>query len=885
MDYFAARGHEVVPSSSLVPGDDPTLLFTNSGMVQFKEVFLGQQLRSVPRAVTAQRCVRAGGKHNDLENVGYTARHHTFFEMLGNFSFGDYFKAEAIHYAWEVLTKEFGLPPERLWVTVFEEDDEAAKIWLNDIGVPAARLSRIGARDNFWSMGDSGPCGPCSEVFYDHGPEVAGGPPGSAQQDGDRFVEIWNLVFMQFNRGRDGKLEPLPKPSVDTGLGLERIAAILQGVQSNYEIDLFRNLIQAAAAVLGVDDEGDQSLRVIADHIRSTAFLLVDGVTPSNEGRGYVVRRIIRRAVRHGYRLGCREPFMHKLVQPLIDEMGEAYPELLANGEQVERVLQRENEKFTETLTQGLKILDREIAAFSDASKQTKTISGEAAFRLYDTFGFPLDLTADVAREHGLQVDTAAFEQAMAKQRQRARAASQFVQSGPLTVDGVGASRFVGYQGLQSDTRVVALLAKPSSDSQAEAPGKQPVAHSAAAKLNQLSPLSQLSEGQRGIVVLEHTPFYAESGGQVGDRGEIRFQNAAFRVSDTRYLSNKVIAHLGAVTRGRIDDGDRATAQVDAGFRSDCANNHSATHLLHAALKAVLGSHVQQKGSLVEAPRLRFDFSHSAAVGKHALLQIEQRVNQNIRANTSVTAATMDLEQAKADGAEALFGEKYDAQVRVIRMGEFSFELCGGTHVQRSGDIGLLKIISESGVAAGVRRIEAVTGRYAEQWVAQHLALLDSAAAVFKSPPEHLAQRLKTTLDEQRQQQKQIETLQKKLLAATSTAAEQVEEINRIKVVAIRQDQADAKAMRMTVDQWKRQLGSCIVFVAGVTANKVLMIAGVTSDLALRYHAGKLIQALAPLVDGQGGGKAELAQGGGGKINSVEQVMVAMKRWVAEVAP
>lgn len=853
LGYFSERGHEIVPGSSLVPGDDPTLLFTNSGMVQFKDVFLGNRPPGGQRAVTAQRCVRAGGKHNDLENVGYTARHHTFFEMLGNFSFGDYFKSEAIGYAWELLTGEFNLPAERLWVTVFEEDDETAWIWLKEVGVPAERLSRIGGADNFWSMGDTGPCGPCSEIFYDHGPAVAGGPPGSADQDGDRFVEIWNLVFMQYNRGGDGKLNPLPKLSVDTGLGLERIAAILQGVHSNYEIDLFRNLIKVAAGVLAVDPGDNKSLRVIADHIRSTAFLLVDGVTPSNEGRGYVLRRIIRRAVRHGYRLGCREPFMHKLVRPLIDEMGEAYPELAAGGAQVERMLQRENEKFNETLAQGLKILDREIAALAGT-----VIPGAVAFRLYDTFGFPLDLTADVAREHGLTVDNDAFEQAMAAQRARARAARHFVLGEPLRVDGVGATEFTGYQSLKSAGKVLALVV-----------GQRPV--------------ELLSEGESGIVVMDSTPFYAESGGQLGDRGEIHFAHGVFAVEDTQYQANRVIGHVGTVTSGRINKGGRGEARVTADLRRHCANHHSATHLLHAALKAVLGDHVRQKGSLVEPRRLRFDFSHSEGVGKTQLAAIEQLVNRNIRANTPVIVDVIDLDEARAGGAEALFGEKYDERVRVVRMGEFSFELCGGTHVERTGGIGFFKIISESGIAAGVRRIEALCGAWAEEWISRQLALLDDAASALKSPPERLGERLKALLDSQRAQCRQIQSLQGNLAARGGAVSAREEEVNGVKVVAIRQDQADAKTMRMAVDQWKRKLGSGIVLIAGVNENKVIMIAGVTGDLAARYPAGQLIRALAPLVEGSGGGKPELAQGGGSKVGAVAEAMAALYRWVAEV--
>ncbi|MGI9311152.1 MAG: alanine--tRNA ligase [bacterium] len=859
LDYFAARGHQIVPSSSLVPSDDATLLFTNAGMVQFKDVFLGVDAPPHPRAVTAQRCVRAGGKHNDLDNVGYTARHHTFFEMLGNFSFGDYFKREAIDYAWALLTDEFALPPERLWVTVFEDDDEAADLWLNRIGVRPERFARIGAHDNFWSMGDTGPCGPCSEVFYDHGAQVAGGPPGSAEQEGDRFVEIWNLVFMQYNRDADGELVPLPKPSVDTGMGLERIAAVLQGVHSNYDIDLFRNLITAAADALGARaDHDNQSLRVIADHIRSTALLIADGVMPSNEGRGYVLRRIIRRAVRHGYQLGCRAPFMHKLVAALIAEMGAACPELVAAHAQVERILQSENEKFNETLEQGLRILDREIAALDG-----KVIPGDAAFRLYDTFGFPLDLTADVAREHGLGVDADGFDRAMAAQRAHARAASQFGEQRKARVAGVEATRFVGHQDLRGEAKVVALL----DDSQ---PPKT---------------IECLRNGERGIVVLECTPFYAESGGQVGDRGEIRFGDAVFAVDDTQYLANRVIAHIGAPTRGDINVGDLGEAQVDADLRRDCAGNHSATHLLHAALKSVLGAHVQQKGSLVEPKRLRFDFAHFEAVGAAQLADIESLVNRSIRANAPTSSEVMDLEQAKADGAEALFGEKYDSRVRTVRIGgAFSFELCGGTHVERSGDIGAFKIIAESGIAAGVRRIEALTGAQAEAWIARRLALLDDAAATLKATPERIEARLKSLLDDQRAQQKQIQSLQHKLAAGDAARPQRVEEINGVKVVAVRHDQADAPSLRALVDRWKRELGSGIVLVAGAHQGKAILIAGVTGDLAARYHAGRLIETLAPLVGGRGGGKPELAQGGGGRVDAIEQAIAALPEWVAGVA-
>ncbi|MDD9812242.1 MAG: alanine--tRNA ligase [Gammaproteobacteria bacterium] len=869
LDYFAARGHEVVPSSALVPGNDPTLLFTNSGMVQFKEVFLGEAARAHPRAVTAQRCVRAGGKHNDLENVGYTARHHTFFEMLGNFSFGDYFKAEAIEYAWELLTREFGLPADKLWVTVFEEDDEAERIWLRDIGVDKSRFSRIGASDNFWSMGDTGPCGPCSEIFYDHGPEVAGGPPGTPEAEGDRFVEIWNLVFMQFNRNAAGAMQPLPQPSVDTGMGLERIAAVLQGVHSNYDIDLFRRLMAAAAAALQVDarapsQQSQHSLQVIADHIRSAAFLITDGVIPSNEGRGYVLRRIIRRAIRHGYQLGRRESFMHKLVRPLVDEMGDASPELASAAALVEQTLRRENDKFAETLGQGIKILDSAIDAIGAGAE----IAGETAFKLYDTYGFPLDLTADIAREHNLTVDTAAFDACMAAQRSRARAASRFGGGGGggdvggreskvAALDGIGETEFTGYDELQSAVKALALL-----DEARQAVG-------------------ELRAGESGVVVADRTPFYAESGGQVGDRGTIKFPGAVFAVDDTQYAAGRTVAHLGRVTAGRLRAGDLGQAQVDAESRRGCAANHSATHLLHAALKAALGAHVQQKGSLVEAQRLRFDFSHPAPLDQAQLDAIEQQVNRAIRANALTEAAVMDLDAAKAGGAEALFGEKYDARVRTIRMGK-SFELCGGTHVARSGDIGLFKIISESGVAAGVRRIEALCGAHAERWVAAQLALLDAAAAAVKSTPRELHLRLQTMLDERRALQQRIDALQAQLVSGGGDAA-RVEDINGVQLVAMRADDADAKTMRMTVDQWKQKLGSGIVLVTGVSGGKVTLVAGVTADLAGKYHAGRLIAGAAQAVDGRGGGKAEFAQGGGARVEAVAQAAEEFCRAVAAV--
>jgi len=687
LQYFESKGHAIVDSSSLVPGNDPTLLFTNAGMVQFKDLFLGEEKRDYVRAVTSQRCVRAGGKHNDLENVGYTARHHTFFEMLGNFSFGDYFKQDAIHFAWELLTLEFGLPADKLWVTVFEEDDEAESIWVNDIGVPIERVTRIGAKDNFWQMGDTGPCGPCSEIFYDHGPDVEGGPPGTPEEDGDRYVEIWNLVFMQFNRSADGILTPLPKPSVDTGMGLERIAAVMQHVHSNYETDLFQRLIKATAKVLSVSDLESKSLRVIADHIRSTAFLILDDVVPSNEGRGYVLRRIIRRAVRHGYQLGCRKPFLHLLVEPLVAEMGDAYPALKDTAQRISDVLLRENDRFNETLDQGLKILDQEILEM-----EGKQIDGQVVFKLYDTFGFPADLTADVARERGLTIDEIGFDAAMNVQREKGQRASKFVQADKIRLDGVSSTVFCGYSALSAEVDIHALVKDHNQ-------------------------VDILSAGDEGLIVMPVTPFYAESGGQIGDMGQISVGNAVFAVKDTQYLANKVIGHLGHVVDGEINVGDRGKASVNRETRFGNANNHSATHLLHAALKKVLGDHVQQKGSLVDSRRLRFDFSHHEPIRADEITRIEQLVNLEVRRNEQIEIKQMDLDEAKMEGAEALFGEKYDSEVRTIRMGEFSFELCGGTHVERTGNIGVFKILNESGIAAGVRRIEAVTGIVAEQQI------------------------------------------------------------------------------------------------------------------------------------------------------------------------
>ena len=851
LDFFAQQGHEIVDSSPLVPGNDPTLLFTNAGMVQFKDVFLGTESRANLRATTSQRCVRAGGKHNDLENVGYTARHHTFFEMLGNFSFGDYFKRDAIHFAWKLLTEDFGLPKDKLWVTVFEEDDEAAEIWVKEIGVDANRVTRIGAKDNFWQMGDTGPCGPCSEIFYDHGPEVAGGPPGTPEEDGDRYVEIWNLVFMQFNRSADGTLTPLPKPSVDTGMGLERIAAVLQGVHSNYEIDLFHNLIQAAAKVVGTSDLDDKSLRVIADHIRSTAFMILDGVLPANEGRGYVLRRIIRRAIRHGYQLGCKKPFMHELVPALVAEMGEAYPDLAKKQSHIERVLGTENEKFNETLDRGLKILDQEISDLKG-----DTIPGEVVFKLYDTYGFPADLTADVAREHDLKIDQAGFDIEMDKQRKLGQSASQFVQAEQLNVDGLDSSEFTGYDQLTDEVEVKAIY---SGDDRVE----------------------QLAPGESGILVFDRTPFYAESGGQVGDTGKVVFGEAVFEVQDTQYLPNKIAGHLGVLKIGQVAQGDKGKAEVIQTERLESANNHSATHLLHAALKSVLGDHVQQKGSLVAPDRLRFDFSHFDSMTVEELEAVSSQVNAAIRANLPVTVEHMDLDRAKAAGAEALFGEKYDAHVRTIKMGEVSFELCGGTHVSRTGDIGQFVIISEGGIAAGVRRIEALSGHSAERYVAERLSVVNQLAGQLKATPDQISEKIQGLMDNQKQQQRQIQTLQAKLASAGGGSNDDlIKEVAGIKVVTLRLDDADVKTMRMSVDQWKQKIGSGVVLVAGASGEKVTLIAGVTKDMTEQLSAGDLIRELAPLVGGKGGGKPDLAQGGGTDAGGIGQAMAHTVKWI-----
>ena len=852
LEYFRARGHEVVASSPLVPANDPTLLFTNAGMVQFKDVFLGADERPYRRATTSQRCVRAGGKHNDLENVGYTARHHTFFEMLGNFSFGDYFKREAIQFCWELLTDQFGLSPERLWVTVYEEDDEAADIWLHEIGVDAARFTRCGEKDNFWSMGDTGPCGPCSEVFFDHGPGVAGGPPGSAHEDGDRYIELWNLVFMQFNRNAAGAMTPLPKPSVDTGMGLERIAAVMQGVRSNYETDLFQALLKAAADITNARDTEAQSLRVLADHIRSCAFLICDGVDASNEGRGYVLRRIIRRAIRHGHELGMTEPFFFRLVEALDEQMGGAYPELSRRRDVVERVLKNEEERFAQTLDQGMRILSQSIGELDG-----DTIPGDTVFKLYDTYGFPADLTADVAREHDLKVDLDAFEAAMDVQRERARASSKFTaeDDGELAIG--QASEFVGYEQVEGEAAVTALL----RDGEA---------------------VQSLGPEDAGMVVLDRTPFYAEAGGQVGDRGRLRCGNSCFEVTDTQ-RQGEAIVHLGVLTDGEIRVGDVVRAEVDAGVRTATARNHSATHLLHSALRRVLGEHVLQKGSLVAPDRLRFDFSHFAPVSPEQLRAIERQVNEWVLGNEGAVTTVVALEQAKASGAIALFGEKYDDPVRVLTIGDYSTELCGGTHVGRCGDIGLFKLVSETGIAAGVRRVEAVTGGGALDWLSRADAQLAGVASLVKSERDAVTERVEQILSRNRELEKELERLKSKLavLRGDDLAAQAVD-VDGLKVLAVRLDGVDPKRLRSTVDQLKDKLGSAAVVLAAVQGDKVSLVAGVTGDYTDRIEAGSLVNFVAQQVGGRGGGRADMAQAGGNDPSKVEQAIGSVANWIRE---
>jgi alanyl-tRNA synthetase len=851
LEFFESHGHTIVASSPLVPANDPTLLFTNAGMVQFKDVFLGQDQRSYVRAATSQRCVRAGGKHNDLENVGYTARHHTFFEMLGNFSFGDYFKRNAIQFSWEFLTGVLKIPQDSLWITVFAEDDEAADIWLNEIGINTNRLVRITTADNFWQMGDTGPCGPCSEIFYDHGSTIEGGPPGSAQADGDRYIEIWNLVFMQYNRDSEGILHPLPKPSVDTGMGLERIAAVMQKVHSNYEIDLFQDLIKAATRITGIQDLSNNSLKVIADHIRACAFLVTDGVIPGNEGRGYVLRRIIRRAIRHGYRLGQKQPFFYQLVEDLTKTMGHAYPELVTAKQHVTAVLKQEEERFAETLENGMHVLETAL------QQKIQTLDGDTAFRLYDTFGFPLDLTADIARERGITVDYNGFEQSMARQREQARSANKFAMEENISYSGQH-TEFHGYTELQHEGQILAIY-------------------------KQGSKVDFIEAGDTAVVVLDQTPFYAESGGQVGDCGELLAGNGTFSVSDTQKIQANVFGHHGILRSGRLVIGDKILAEVNPLTRTNTANNHSATHLLHAALRKVLGQHVTQKGSLVDANRARFDFSHHSPVTANELRQIENLVNEQIRHNQTVETQLMKYDDAIKHGAMALFGEKYADEVRVIGMGEFSVELCGGTHVAHSGDIGFFKIISESGVAAGIRRVEAVTGKAAVEYAQQRDAQLLDIASALKASPQEITQKLTQIIDNVRHMEKELTRLKSKLASSQSDElAEQVHVVHGIKVLAVCLESANAKALREALDKFKDKLKSCIVVLASTEAGKVTLIAGVTPDLTEKVKAGELVNFVAKQVGGKGGGRADMAQAGGTQPDNLPTALESVADWVGE---
>jgi alanyl-tRNA synthetase len=853
LEFFRQHGHAVQPSSSLVPGNDPTLLFTNAGMVPFKDVFLGREKLDFTRAATSQRCVRAGGKHNDLENVGYTARHHTFFEMLGNFSFGDYFKRDAIHFAWDFLTKELGIPQERLWVTVFDEDSEAEAIWLEDVKHDPKRFSRIGAKDNFWSMGDVGPCGPCTEIFYDHGEHVAGGPPGSPDEDGDRYIEIWNLVFMQYDRDKDGHLTPLPAPSVDTGMGLERISAVMQGVHSNYEIDLFQNLLKVAAQLAGTSDLANSSLRVIADHIRSCAFMVADGVLPSNEGRGYVLRRIVRRAIRHGYRLGIQDTFFYKLVAPLVAEMGAAYPELAKAQEQVERVLKKEEERFAETLEQGMKILEN-CAAKLDGH----VIPGDVVFLLYDTYGFPVDLTADFARENNLSVDHAGFEVEMAAQRDRARAGGSFVADYDQDIKHDSSTEFTGYFHLDGSVQILGLF-------------------------KQGQPVDALEAGDDGVVILDQTPFYAESGGQVGDTGRIECGDAVFEVHDTQKQGGKLFLHKGKVLRGTLSEGQACEVSVDAEIRKATERNHSATHLLHAALRATLGEHVAQKGSQVNAERLRFDFSHFEPMTLTEIATVERLVNEQIRLNNPVAAEIMAKDDAVKAGAMALFGEKYGDEVRVLKIGDFSTELCGGTHVDRAGDIGLFKIVGETGVAAGVRRLEAVTGQGALEWIDQREKALLSIAGLLKAAPDKAADKVHQLMEKTRGLEKELEKLKAKLASsAGDEMTSQAVDVNGVKVLAVKLDDVDPKALRDLADQLKNKLGSAALVLAAVSGDKVSLIASVSKDAMDKVKAGELVNFVATQVGGKGGGRPDMAQAGGNDPAGLPAALAAVPEWVRE---
>ncbi|HUW53893.1 MAG TPA: alanine--tRNA ligase [Rhodanobacter sp.] len=865
LDYFRGKGHTIVPSSSLVPSNDPTLMFTNSGMVQFKNVFLGSEKPGYVRAADVQRCLRAGGKHNDLDQVGYTARHHTFFEMLGNWSFGDYFKREAIAYAWELLTEVFKLPADKLWVTVYHTDDEAYDLWHEEIGVPAERIVRIGdnkgapfASDNFWQMADTGPCGPCTEIFYDHGPQIAGGPPGSPDEDGDRYIEIWNLVFMQFDRAPDGTLSPLPAPCVDTGMGLERLAAILQHVHSNYEIDLFAHLIRVAGELTGTGDLANKSLRVIADHIRACAFLIVDGVLPSNEGRGYVLRRIIRRALRHGWMLGVRGDFFWKMVAPLVEEMGEAYPEFAARQAFVEDALRTEEQRFGETLEHGMRLFD-EVAG-----KSGRTIAGADAFRLYDTYGFPVDLTADIGRERGLDVDMDGFEQAMNEQRERARAAGRFEAKGQMPAElasQLKPTTFLGYGALQHDSAKVVGIVRA---------GKQ---------------FDQLSDGEEGLVILDRTPFYAESGGQVGDSGELRNAAGYFEVGDTLKMGGVFFGHAGRWLGAQpLRVGDAVDASVDVARRQAIVLNHSATHLLHAALRQVLGEHVTQKGSLVAPERLRFDFSHFKPMSRDELGRVEAMVNAQVRRNEAAEVREMAYDDAIAFGAMALFGEKYGDEVRVLKLGDFSTELCGGTHVDRTGDIGLFKIVSEAGVASGVRRIEAVTGTGALALVADEERRLGELSQLLSSSGDDAVEKLRQLFDRQKKLERELDSLRSKATgSAIADLAGSARDVDGIKVVAARLEGLDAKSLREGVDQLKQQLGDCVILLAGAVEGRVSLIAGVHGKALGRIKAGSVVAHVAAQIGGKGGGRPDLAQGGGSDAGNLPAVLAALPDWVASL--
>ncbi len=859
LDFFASKGHTVVASSSLVPAGDPTLLFTNAGMNQFKDVFLGFDKRPYTRATTSQKCVRAGGKHNDLENVGYTARHHTFFEMLGNFSFGDYFKRDAIQYAWELLTVVFKIPADKLTVTVYAEDDEAYDIWANEIGVPKERIIRIGdnkgaryASDNFWMMGDTGPCGPCTEIFYDHGAHIPGGPPGSPDEDGDRFIEIWNNVFMQFNRDEAGAMHPLPKPSVDTGMGLERIAAVLQGVHANYEIDLFQSLIKAAARETNCADLDSPSLKVLADHIRACSFLIADGVIPGNEGRGYVLRRIIRRAIRHGYKLGARAAFFHKMVPDLVAEMGEAYPELKAGEKRVTDILRQEEDRFFETIEHGMAILETELAEMAKAG--STTFNGETAFKLHDTYGFPLDLTADICRERNVTVDSAAFDAAMARQKEQARAAGKFKMAANLEYDGQ-ATTFHGYEKLETPAKVLALYKDGTS-------------------------VTELHEGDMGVVVLNDTPFYAESGGQIGDSGELRGENAIFGVEDTQKIQASVFGHHGIIRTGTLKVGDNVSARVNVAARNATMRNHSATHLMHKALKEVLGEHVQQKGSLVDTDKTRFDFVHNAPMSDEEIRKVEQIVNAEILANAATQARVMDIESAQKTGAMMLFGEKYGEEVRVLDIGT-SRELCGGTHVSRTGDIGLFKITSESGVAAGVRRVEATTGEGALKLIQAQQALLTQVASELKAPAQEVPAKLAQVMDNVKALEKELARLKSKLAASQGDdLVSQAQDVAGIKVLAAVLEGADANGLRETMDKLKDKLKSAAIVLAATADGKVSLAAGVTPDLVGKLKAGDLVNAVAQQVGGKGGGRPDMAMAGGTDPSNLPQALASVASWV-----